>query len=292
MLIRRFIKGTDDLLWASFSKIDLEQFRLFMLDPEFSEDGMFIAEIDGKAVGVINGHISPSYRKFCVIRNFKVLEDHWDQVAGSLVDNALDSFLRRGARIVKVCFPETAKRYIALLKKYGFELDVIECKMKHELKTVSSFENPDIQIKKYSEVKNPNSVIHLQNEAFQGLIGRPVTKEEFLFWLKNALFKCLIAFLKDKPAGSAFCELEKEKKGTGKHGWIYGLGVLPEYRRLKIGTVLLSSVLSFLKEAGAEYVLISTDYESYQQRFYESAGFVCLGKTKCMRKVIKPKVGR
>lgn len=292
MLIRRFVKGTDDLLWASFSKTDLELFRLFMLDPEFSEDGMFIAEIDGKAVGVINAHISPSYPKFCVIRNFKVLGNHWNQVAGSLVDNVLDSFLQRGARIVKACFPETAKRYIALLKKYGFELDFIECKMKHELKTVSSLENPDIQIKKYSKVKNPDLVIYLQNEAFQGLIGRPVTKAEFLFWLKKPLFECFIAFLKEKPAGSVFCELEEEKKGKGKHGWIYGLGVLPEYRRLKIGTVALSSVLSSLKEAGAEYVLVSTDCESYQQRFYESAGFVCLRKTKCLRMVIKPKAGR
>jgi len=194
-----------------------------MLDPEFNEDGMLIAEINGQVVGVVNAHISPSYPKFCVLRNFKVLKNHWRPVANNLLDVALESFSKRGARLVKACFPEMAKRYIALLKASGFELDFIECKMKHELKTVASLENANVQIKKYSEISNPDLVIHLQNKAFKGLIGRPVTKEEFLFWMENSLFDCFIAFLEGKPVGSVFCELEREKKGKGKHGWIYGL---------------------------------------------------------------------
>lgn len=289
MLIRQFVKGIDDSLWASFLEIALEEFRLSMLDPEFSEDGMLIAEINGQVVGVINAHISPSCPKFCVLRNFKVLKNHWHYVAGDLLDAALGSFSQRGARIVKACFPETAKRQIALLKAFGFELGFTECKMKHELKTTSSLENANMQIRKYSEVNNPDLVIHLQNKAFKGLIGRPVTKEEFLFWIKNPLFECFIAFLEEKPVGSVFCELEREKKDKEKHGWIYGLGVLPNYRRLKIGTILLSKVLQFLKSAGANYVLVNTDYNSYQQRFYESAGFYVVRKIVCLQRSLSQK---
>jgi ribosomal protein S18 acetylase RimI-like enzyme len=84
-------------------------------------------------------------------------------------------------------------------------------------------------------------------EAGIALIGRPVTKEEFLFRLKDPLFECFIAFLGEKPAGSVFCELKDEKKGKKKHGWIYGLGVLSSYQRLKIGTTLLNRSLRFLK---------------------------------------------
>jgi len=291
MHVRRFRKGVDDLLWTSFLKIDPEEFRQSMLNPEFSEDGMLIAEINGQIVGVINAHISPSYPKFCVLRNFKVLKNHWHSVADNLLGAALDSFSQRGARLVKACFPETAKYYIALLKTYGFEPDFIECEMKHELKVVPSLENANIQVKKYSEVNNPDLVIYLQNKAFKGLIERPVTKEEFLFWMKNLQFQCFIAFLEEKPVGSVFCELEDKKKGKEKYGWIYGLGVLPNYRRLKIGTILLSRVLQYLKEAGANFVLVNTDYNSYQQRFYESAGFCVARKIICLQKIIKSKTG-
>lgn len=288
MAIRRFVKGIDDSLWASFLKIDLEEFRLSMLDPEFSEEGMLIAEIDGEVVGVVNAHISLSYPKFCVLRNFKVLKAHWCSVASDLLDAALDSFSQRGASLVELCLPETAKPYIALLKTRGFELDCIECEMKHELKAMPSLDSRDLQIKRYSEINDPGLVIHLQNEVFRGLIGRPVTKEEFFFWMKNLLFECFIAFLRDKPVASAFCELQDAKKSKERHGWIYGLGVLPIHRKLKIGTALLSRILQFLKEKGANLVLVNTDYNSYQQRFYESAGFYVIRKIICLRKVIKP----
>ena len=70
-----------------------------MRDPEFNEDEMLIAEINEQVVGVINAHFSPSHSKFCVLRNFEVLEKHWHQVASGLQETLLDSFSHRGAKL-------------------------------------------------------------------------------------------------------------------------------------------------------------------------------------------------
>ncbi len=53
-MIRHFVKGLDDSVWAFFLGIDLEEFRQSVLDPEFNKDGMLIAEINGQVVGVVN----------------------------------------------------------------------------------------------------------------------------------------------------------------------------------------------------------------------------------------------
>jgi hypothetical protein len=106
MKIRRFVRGSDDISWSSFVEVDVDEFRKGMGDPEFSDEGMFLAEEQGQVVGVINAHISPSYNRFCMIRNFTVNDKYWDSVAPSLLGAALQSFRERGAPAVETCFPE------------------------------------------------------------------------------------------------------------------------------------------------------------------------------------------
>ena len=283
-MIRRFVRGLDDSALADLTGVDLNEFRESMLDPEFSDVGMFVAEINKQVVGIANAHISPSHPEFCVLRDFKVKTAYWDSVAPLLLEAALSSFTQRNAKGVETCFTGEAERYVSLLKSKGFELTSLDCRMKHDLKNVPPIENSRVYIKKYSEINNPDLIVNLQNEIFKGLIGRPVTKEEFLFWMKNPDFECFVAFFDKKPVASSFCEVKIVKHE--RHGWIYGLGVLSSCRGKKIGTVLLSAVLSHLKSKGVIYAFVETDYDSYEQRFYESAGFHVVNKIVCLRKVL------
>lgn len=285
MRIRRFVKSLDDLAWANLTGVNLNEFMNSMLDPEFSYVGMFVAEINNQVVGVANAYISPSCPKFCVLRDFKVKEEYWGLVALSLLDATLNSFMQRNANVAEACLPEEAERYILLLKSRGFESKSTDCKMKRDLKNILPVVNHRIQIRKYSEISDPKLIINLQNEIFEGLTGRPVTKEEFLLWIKNPDFECFIAFFDDKPVASSFCEVKTVKHE--RHGWVYGLGVLPSYRRKRIGTALLSTVLNHLKGKGANYAFVQTDYNSYRQCFYESARFHVVSKITCLQKSIK-----
>ena len=285
MKVRRFVRGMDELAWATLTGLDWSEFRELMSDPEFDDEGMLVGEIDGQVVGIVNAHISPSYPKFCVLRDFRVEDEHWTIVAPFLLDAALNSFVQRNANIAEACFPEEAEKHLSLLKNRGFEIKDTDCKMVHDLENIPLRENPRVLIKRFWEVRNSDLVVNLQNEIFAELISRPVTKEEFMFWMKNPKFECFVAFFDDKPVASSFCEIKTAK--NKKEGWIYGLGVLPRYRRKKVGTTLLSTILKHLKSKGADHAFIETDYNSYQQRFYESAGFHIVNKIICLRKSLK-----
>ena len=274
-------QGTGDSAWADLEDIGLGELKESMRDPEFSLEGMLVAEIDGQIAGIVDAHISPSFSEFCVLRILKVKSGYWNLAAQSLLDAALNSSAKRNAKIVEACLPEEAETDISLLQNNGFTLEYIDCGMGHSLKDIPRRTN-QAQIRKYAEVNDPVTVVNLQNAIFKGITGRPVTEEEFLYWMKNPRFECFTAFLDRKPVASCFCET-KTVRGE-EHGWIYGLGVLPDYRRLKIGTALLSTVLMHLRSTGANCAFVSTDYDSYLQRFYEATGFRVVRKTMALRK--------
>jgi len=284
MTIRRFVRDQDDRDWAELANIHQAEFHKSMQNPEFDDAGMYIAQTGKNAVGIADAHIhtSPSCPAFCVLRDFHVRADSWDAVAPLLLDTAMTSFIERDAKAVEVCSPEEAKRYISLLESRGFETKSVDCRIKHELKHVPLVESPRLCFKTYSEIPDPAMIEKLQNSIFDGLIGRPVTKEEITFWMKNLDFECFVGYYDGEPAASSFCETKVAK--TEKHGWIYGLGVLPIHRRLKIGTALAYRVLNRLKIRGATSAFMETDYGGYEQRFYESIGFRVEGKVVCLQK--------
>ena len=99
-MIREFQRDTDAAAWAELKQANLNEFEASMLDPEFSATGMYVAEVDGKIVGIANAHMSPSHHEFCVLRDFKVKEEYWRVVSPSLLDTALNSLIGRGAKVV------------------------------------------------------------------------------------------------------------------------------------------------------------------------------------------------
>lgn len=284
LIIRRFLRGVDDSAWAELAQINLGEFKASMLDPEFSDLGMYVAEIKRKAEGIANAHISPSHPRFCVLRSFNVKSGYWDMVASPLLDVVLKSLAERNAEAVETRVPEDATRHISLFERKGFKVKYIECKMKHDLKHLPLKKILTVQFKTYSEVGNPELIENLQNEIFKGITGRPVTKEEIVYWMENLDFECFMGYCKRNPVASSFCEIRS--MNNEKQGWIYGLGVLPSYQRKKIGTALVYKVLNFIKSKGAKYAFVETDYEGYQQRFYESVGFRVESKALWLQKLI------
>lgn len=285
VMIREFHRDTDAPAWADLTQVNLIEFRASMLDPEFDATGMYVAEVDGRIVGTADAHISPSHHEFCVLRDFKVKQEYWGAIAPQLLDAALNIFVERNARTAQAQASEENQRYVSLLGSRGFQLRSADCKMTHNLKSVPRIEDPALQLRTYAEVSSPALIAKLQNEIFEGLIGRPVTKDEIVFWMGNLEFECYVGYLDDKPVASSFCEI-KEADGK-RHGWIYGLGVLPDYRRQKIGTVLLYNVLNYIKRKAATCAHAETDYDSYRQRFYESAGFYIESKILNLEKTLR-----
>jgi len=285
VIIRRFTKGVDDSAWAELAQVNLDDFKASMLDPEFNDVGMYVAEIKKRVVGIVNAHISPSYPRFCVLRSFNMRDDYWDMVASSLFDVALKSLAERSAEAVETRVPGDATRHISFLERKGFRVKYIECKIKHDLKRLLLKKIPTVQFKTYSEVGNPELIENLQNEIFKGITGRPVTKEEIVYWMENLNFECFVGYCKGNPVASSFCEIRNVN--SEMHGWIYGLGVLASYRCKKIGAALVYKVLSYIKSKGAKYAFVETDYESYRQRFYESLGFCVESKALWLQKSIR-----
>ncbi len=59
-----------------------------------------------------------------------------------------------------------------------------------------------------------------------------------------------------------------------ERAWVYGLGVIAEWRRRGIGTSLLSELMKRLKHLGVEELWALTDTEGGVREFYDELGFI------------------
>jgi len=133
--IRNFIVGKDEAVWAHIASVafkDYEDFRSVSVEemqkleksPTFDASGMFIAEIDGKPVGIVNAYVDKFRKeKKGFIWRLGVLPEYRRRGVGkALAKKAIESLKERGMEIAESALDSTHEICIQLFKGLGFKI--------------------------------------------------------------------------------------------------------------------------------------------------------------------------
>ena len=127
--IRRFVVGRDEAVWAHIASVaykDYEDFRSISVEemqkleksPNFDASGMFIAEFDGKPVGIVNAYVDKFRKeKKGFIWWLGVLPEYRRRGIGkALAKKAVESLKERGMEIAETALDSTRETCIRLFK--------------------------------------------------------------------------------------------------------------------------------------------------------------------------------
>ncbi len=145
-------------------------------------------------------------------------------------------------------------------------------------KSDSSMSDLTIKIESISDgIKIPDFV-QANREAFKDDTSRLLEEKELEEWLakqEGFLTECQLAAVVDnKIAGTLLSEVfvNSAKDGSPLEAWVYGLGVIEQYRRQGIASVLLNELNNRLITKGVNRLWLFTDTKGPIRAFYEHAG--------------------
>lgn len=298
--VRRFLKGVDEPVWVELLNAEYrdyvswwrgtsaEEMRELEKLPGFDFEGRFIAEVDGKPVGLIHAHVEKSgekqrgfIRDLCVLPAFR-----GSGVEARLLDAATEELRKRGAGSMRAWTRVDRADRIGFLEKSGFKFSNRTIDMRINLAEVSANLGEDLEVavrQLRSDVNrdvealnwldnecfkaDPLHVSHTVDETRQMLLEDPV-----LGW-REVFF----AVLDGKDVGYIGVGIDERynvEHGV-KTGYINGIGVLPAYRKRGIGTRLLLHGLRHLKAKGMTSASLDTEDTNPTRAItlYEKVGF-------------------
>ena len=298
--IWRFVKGADEPVWvgvlnAAYEEyeswwrgITVEEMRAQEKRPNFDFEGRFIAELDGKPVGVVHAHVDKlSEEKKGFIYSFGVIPEFRGRgVEEKLAEIAINELEKRGMNLIQAWTDSKRNDRIQLLEKLGFKLVYKTSDMEIDLTSMPSNIGENIEMTLRSLRKNMEEDIKtlnwLINECFREYPNhRPRTIEETRHSLLNHPHlkeqEFFFAVLDQRNVGyigigiNEKCNIQKDVKS----GRISGIGVLNPYRREGIGTKLMLQGLKTLKTKGMTKAMLDTeDYNPTKPiKLYEKVGF-------------------
>jgi len=297
--IRRFVQGRDEDIWvrvwnrafrefSDFRSITVEDLLTSEKSPTFDSTGMFIAELDGEAAGIVNAYVDKMREeKKGFIRVFGVVPEYRRRGIGrALAEKALESLKQRGMQAAEASAAMDKPEANGLWKSMGFESVRIFSLMKSNLKNIPSNigENLEVQLRKFPKGSSEDLKLinWLSNEAFSEHYNyRPDTVEETQYFIEqDPIFKeqeWLFVVLNDNPVGYVGVGIDRkynEEKNT-ECGWILSIGVLKPNRLKGIGTRLMIEGMKLLKALGMTEALLGVDDQNPTKaiRLYEKVGF-------------------
>ncbi|MGC9346083.1 MAG: GNAT family N-acetyltransferase [Candidatus Bathyarchaeales archaeon] len=147
--IRRFMKGVDEPVWVEvlnsaykeyedWRAITVEEMLLDEKRPNFDFKGRFIAELDGKPVGIVHAYVDKLRKeKKGFIHNFGVIPEFRGRgVEEKLAETAISELKKRGMETVQAWAHYKRKDRIRLLERLGFKLVRIFSMMEMNLKNI------------------------------------------------------------------------------------------------------------------------------------------------------------
>ena len=310
--VRRFIEGKDEEVWLrvqnevyreyeDFRPDTIEDMEISERSPGFDSTGMFIAELDGKPVGVVNAFVDRHRKEmFGSLRVLGVLPEFRRRGVGRcLVENAIESLKKRGMVAVQGWTREGGVDCRSLLEEMGFKLTRTFCSMRADLKKIpyDIGELENCMVREIQMNKDDIELVRwLHNEAFKGHFNfRPRTSEEYEFWLMNEPWGCdtvgvFISYANEKPVGFVEAGIDNkfiEHKGI-KRGWILSIGVLNPDREKGIGTALMQQAMEFLKSKEMADVELGVDTSNPTNaiELYRKMGFKIVRKNLAYTKKI------
>jgi len=297
--IRRFVLERDEDAWVTvwneafkefedFRNITVDDALIMEKSPTFDAAGMFIAELNGESVGIVNAYVDKMREdKKGFIRVLGVVSDYRRRGIGrALAEKAVESLKERGMETVEASAVMNKPETIRLWESMGFKNVRISSLMKKDLKNIPSNvgENLEVQLRKFqkSSLEDLKILNWLSNETFREHYNyRPGTVEEIRYFLEQDPFfkeqKWLIANLENSPVGYVGTGIDlkyNEEKNT-QAGWILDIGVLKPNRRRGIGTRLMIEGMKLLKTKGMTEAMLGVDDQNPTKaiKLYEKLGF-------------------
>lgn len=310
--IRSFVKDVDEPIWVEvinaawreyevwWRAISVEEMREQEMRTNFDFEGRFIAELDGKHVGIIHAHVDKLSKEkkgfvhvFCVIPESRGLG-----VEERLLELAINELKRRGMNVVQAWTDHSRKERIQVLEKEGFKLVDVESDMEFDLAKIPSNigENKQATIRslRKDKEKDIKALNRLANECFKEHFDyRPRTIEETRDSFFNDPYlrkqECFFAMLDKENVGFVRVGIDEKYniEKDVKCGRVRSLGVLKPHRRKGIGTRLTLHGLKTLKIKGMTKVILDVDdfNQTKAIKLYEKVGF------KVVRKYLKYEKG-
>jgi len=299
--IREFVKGEDEEVWLSirneaFKEYDdfrpstMEDMQIWEKDPGFDPVGMFIAELNGKAVGRVQAYVDKQREeKKGFVQGLGVVPKFRRRGIGrELMDKAIESLRKREMETTE-CWTRDDKPVCKhIFESMGFKLIRIFSTMRRELDTIPSVgENEGVRIRVMKESMEDIELLRwLNDETFSEHFDfRPSTIEEWKHWCSHPDFDYkgwFFALLEGKPVGHVGTWIDSKfvkYKGI-KRGWIDTIGVLKPHRRKGIGTSLILRGMKYLKSRGMTEVELGVDDSNPTEatKLYEKVGFKVIRK--------------
>ena len=300
--IREFVPEGDEAVWLrlgnetfkeyeDFRPSTMEDMEIWENDPGFDPVGMFIAELNGEAIGRVQAYVDKKREeKKGFIRALGVLPEFRRQGIGrELAERAIESLRERGMETAQCWIRDDKTPCKQLFESLGFDLIRVFSAMRRELDAIPSDMggSKDVRLRVMRESTEDIRLLRwLVNETFSEHFDfRPSTLEEWKHWSEHPDFDrkgWFFALLADDPVGLVGTWIDsKFVKYTGKkRGWIDTIGVLKPLRRKGIGTSLISRGMHYLKSKGMTEVELGVDdlNQTEAVKLYEKVGFKVIRK--------------
>jgi len=298
--IRRFVIGADESLWVGIlnaARKDREDFRAItaeeMLrqekeDPKFDPDGRFIAEFDGRPVGVVHARVDKLREEKKGFIPFDVMpESRRRGIEHQLVETGLRELKARGMTTAQASVDSRELDYVGLLEGLDFKEVRVISMMEMDLADVSQDigENKQVAIRALHKDREEDIKLltWLSNETFkEHFDSRPDTIEEVRHFLFSDLYynkvkDVFFAELDGASVGYIGAGID-EKYNVEKNvqrGDIFTIGVLKRYRRRGVGTRLMLHALETFRARGMTKATLGVDdYNPTKAiKLYEKVGF-------------------
>lgn len=304
MSVRSFLKGADEPVWVKLLNEEYREYASWwrsttveeMLEheknPDFDFEGRFVAELDGKPVGIIHAHVEKSgEEKRGFIKDFCVLQTFWgSKVEEQLLEAAVNQFKKHRVKRMRAWTGVERADRIRFLEKSGFTFAYRTIDMRISLADVPSNigENTEVTIRPVNnEAEEDIEVLNwLDNECFKedplhhlrtveetrrSLLNNPVLRwqPEFFFAVCDNTNVGYVGVGVDEKYNTEY---------NVKTGFISGIGVLSAYRRKGIGTRLMLHGLKALKAGGMTSATLATEDTNPTRAItlYEKVGFKVL----------------
>ena len=298
--VRQFVKGADEPVWVEvlnaaykeyevwWRAITVEEMLLDEKRPNFDFEGRFIAELDGKPVGVVHAHVDKLRKeKKGFIHTFGVIpEFRGCGVEEKLVELAINELKKREMNLAQAWTDYKRNERIQLLEKLGFKLVRGESDMEIDLTNIPSNIGENTQVTIRLLQKNVEEDIKmlnwLSNECFKEHFNhRPRTIEETRHSLLNNPYhkeqEFFFAVLKQKSVGYIGVGIDEKYniEKNVKSGFILTIGVLKPCRRKGVGTRLMLQGLETLEAKGMTKAMLDVDDFNPTKpiKLYEKIGF-------------------
>lgn len=297
--MRRFMSGVDEPVWVEVlnaARRHREDWRAITAeeivlqekeDPSFDSEGRFIAELDGRPVGVVHANVDKlREERMGFIRCDVIPESRGTGVPRQLLETALEELKARGMTTSQAFADARERDYIELLEGLGFKNIRVGSMMEMDLANVPDNigENKQVVIRplqKHQE-EEIRLLTDLWNETFKEHFNfRPGTVEEARQYLLTDLLygekDIVFAMLDGESVGYIGVGIDEKYnlEKNVKAGVIFMIGVLKKCRQRGIGARLMLHGLQTLKAKGMTRALLGVDNynPTKAMKLYEKIGF-------------------